>query len=762
MLHRPPSMGHVAPEMPELKDGGPIAELLGILTRRWQTIAITVAVAATLTGAYCVLVQPRYSARATLLIEPSGPEVLPVDGARNAEDPFGSTKYDYYLTQYRLLKSPTVARRVIDELKLASDPRFMDGLEQRSEGAPADGRELSDAPVVGRYIDQLEILPVRMTRLVSIGFESTDPHLAADVANAHAQAFVRHDLERAYGGMRQIREFIEGKLGELHKEMQATERALMDYQAAHHLLPVDLQKDVAGERFMDLSRKLTSAEAERIALEAEYRLVQSGEVNSAPSVFTDPTVQRLRDDYNRLELEHALLAAKWRPTYPALRQLRSQLERAKTLVDAEVRKAVEAMGSKYHTAAATVERIGEELAAQRSALVGRKDEEGKLLTLAREAETTRTLYGNLLEHVKKLDLIRGANISRISIAEPAVAPRHPSSPRTVFDLLLSIVTGLFVGAGLAFLLESTDRTIRDPRSLQRVTGIATLAIIPDVRAQGLPGPRTGRSGIGGGLPAVNGPGGTFAAGEKMEGASPLLLGTDVWPSAEAYRTLRTSLLLKQGPNAPRTIVFTSAVGNEGKTTTAVNTAVALASCGTNVLLIDADLRLPRCHEAIGLPRRPGLGEYLAGQLRSQPIQGTHIPNLSFVGAGRAPLNPTELLTSWRMWQLVRGARERFDYVIIDSPPVLAVSDPLLLANIADGVVLVVQSRRSREDHAQAAIMRLHEAGAVVLGAVLNRGEVGREYYHYTYTRGATEMPADGSEQIVVAGEASDESATEKA
>jgi len=777
VLHRAPSVAHAAPELPEWKDSGPIADLLGILKRRWRTIAISLATAMTLTAAYCAVVEPRYRARAILLIEPRGREVMPASGIGGTEDAFGSTKYDYYLTQYRLLKSPTIARRVIDDLKLASDLRFVDSVEQPVQQTPAGTEgaaagtegasvgneaagtaEAADAAIVGRYLQSLDILPERMTRLVSITFESRDPHLAAEVANAHAQAYISHDLEREYAGMRQIRTFLESKLQELYKEMQQAEQALMNYQSAHHLLPVDLNKDVAGARLMDLSRKLTEAEAERIALEAEYRLVQSGDANSIPSVVSNATIQRLREDYNRLELEHALLAAKWRPTYPALRQLRSQLDRAKSLLDTEFGKAIEAVGATYRSAVGTVDRIREELEAQRKLLVERKDEEGKLLTLAREAETTRTLYDNLLEQVKKIDIVRGANISHLSMAEPAVAPRHPSSPRTMFNLLLSMVTGVLVGMGIAFLRESIDRTIRDARGLQRATGIGTLAVVPDLRGPRLPKLGARRFGVdGANLPVVNGPGGKFAA---VEGPVETKLGidTEIWSSVEAYRTLRTSLLLKQAPNTPRTIVFTSAVGTEGKTTTAVNTAVALASCGTSVLLIDGDLRLPRCHESLGLPRRPGLGEYLAGQLRSQPIQSTDVPNLSFVSAGRAPLNPTELLTSWRMWQLVRGARERFDYVIIDSPPVLAVSDALLLANIADGVVLVVQSRRSREDQAHAAIMRLQQVGAVILGAVLNRGEVDHEYYHYAYARPASDPTVEEAEGVIVNEDAAGRSA----
>ena len=203
------------------------------------------------------------------------------------------------------------------------------------------------------------------------------------------------------------------------------------------------------------------------------------------------------------------------------------------------------------------------------------------------------------------------------------------------------------------------------------------------------------------------------------------------PSAEAYRTLRTSLLLNQTPTPPRVIVIASAVGTEGKTTTAVNTAASLASCGATVLLVDGDLRLPRCHEALGLPLDPGLSGYLAGQVLSQPIQATSVKNLSFVAAGRPVQNPAELLTSWRMWQFLKAARDHFDFVVIDSPPLLAVSDGLLLSNVADGVLLVVESGRSREEQVHAAMLRLHQTGAVALGVVLNRGETENEYYDYS-------------------------------
>ena len=253
----------------------------------------------------------------------------------------------------------------------------------------------------------------------------------------------------------------------------------MDFQSVHHLLPVDLRKDVASERLMDMSRRLTQVEAERIVLEAQYQLAQQGEYDSLPAVLTDSHIQRLREDYNRLQLDRALLAAKWRPTYPALRQLSAQLDQARELLRQEIAKVGESVKAKYVATKATSERLQAELEKQRLSLLSRKDVEGQLLTLAREAETTRALYDSLLARVKELDAAGGAEISNMSLAEAAMTPNRPSSPNVKLNLLLSLVTSLLFGSGIAFLRDSSDRTIRDTEGVHRATGLGTLAVIPE-------------------------------------------------------------------------------------------------------------------------------------------------------------------------------------------------------------------------------------------------------------------------------------------
>ncbi len=727
--------------LPEV-ERGTASELWSVLKRRWPVVALSMVVLVGGTGLYCLFATRWYEARAIVLIEARAPQIMGDQSISQVQDPFTSAKYDYYETQFQLLKSPTLARRVIEDLQLARDPRF-NTLDENPETA---GAEIRPA-LVAQYLQQLTVLPVRGTRLVTVEFDSTDPDVAADVANAHARLFVRTGLERLYGAMDHMRGFLQTKLAELQDRMQEAEGNLLKFQSAHHLLPVDLHKDVASERMMDLSRRLTAAEGDRIAQEAQYQLIERGHADSLPAVLANPLIQKLREEYDRLEVEHALLAGKFTNAYPRMQQLGAQLAHAKKLLAIETAKVVKGVEANYLASQRTADQLKDELEGQRTTLLGRKDAEGEFLTLTREAETTRALYDNVLTRVKSLDISGGADSSNISVAEPAIPPRKPARPDAPFNLALSFATSLLLGVGVAFLRDSWDRTIRSSGDIRRVTGLGTLAVVPDFdlpTAGSAPARLKARAQkAGNALVHVGNALVHVGNGNGHSKPQRLVIGNgSVPPLVEAYRTLRTSLLLSRA-TSPRVILVASASGTEGKTTTAVNTAAALASCGANVLLIDGDLRLPRCHDALGLDAHPGLTEYLAGLVSTAPYQATHLPNLSFLAAGDAVGNPSELLTCWLLPSLLRQARERFDFVIIDSPPILAVSDGLLLADLADGVVFVAERGKSRQNDVRLALQRLQQAGAVPLGAVLNRGGFESDYYRY-YARDVADHAGKGS------------------
>ena len=744
-------LGRVRPvEVPPPIEGGLVRDILAILRRQWKVMALTVLVVAGATAAYCEFATPWYTATATVLIDSRSPQLLNGQQIEQDPDALNSAKYDYYQTQFTLLVSPTLSARVIDQLGLAHDPRFV------PPGPPSTPLPPGADPtvlLVQQYLRLLTVLPVRGTRLVTVSFTSRDPQLATQVANTHVSLFLRRGVERVDQSMEQIRTFLQTKLRDLQDRLQGAETKLIKYQSAHKLLPVDLTQGVANERFTDLSRRLTASEADKITLDAQYELILRHDYDGLPAVLASPLIQKLREDMNKLEVDYALMAKKFRPTYPPLAQLAGQLETARALLRHETEKVVAGVEANHLAAAQTVRDLRRTLSAERRVLLEHKDTEGELLRLTRDVETTRALHDNVLARVKELDVAGGADSSNMSVAEAAVAPVWPSSPATKLALLLGLATGLVLGTGIAFLRDSWQRTVRDVQDVRLVTGLETLAIIPDFKAVSsapvherlrwrAAQARTAARKSLRRLRAV-----TPENGHASAVVPVLPIRTS--PSAEAYQTLRTALLLSRGSAHPRVILVTSAAAREGKTTTAVNAALALASCGATVLLMDGDLRLPRCHEALRVADHPGLTEYLSGSMVAHPIQPTSNANLSFIAAGGAAANPTELLTSWRLSALLRAVRKRFDYVVIDSPPVLAVSDGLLLANAVDGVLLVAESQRTAADRMQLAVLRLHQAGARLLGAVLNRGEVEREYYRYQYQRpqngaGASAVAAPGA------------------
>lgn len=712
------------------QEGQTIHDLWAVLARRWATIATIFGLVVGATALFCfVLATPQYAGVVTVLVESRGPQILNGQRLDEVNDAFTSSKYDYYQTEFQLLRSPALAAKVIASLDLGKNSAF----------APMP---MPEPTLIKTYLKNLVITPIRGTRLVTIEFDSTDAKLAADVANTHARLFVRSDLDRVYATMDQIRSFLETKLADLQTKRQEAETNLLNFQSSHHLLPIDLNKDVMSERLMDLSRRLTAAQAEKIALEAQYQVVQRREYDALPAVLNNSMIQKLREDYNKLDVEHELVARKFRPTYPQLQQLTAQLDHAGDLLRKEVKKVVDGVEASFLTASRNAEQLKAELEEQRQKLMERKDDEGEFIRLTREVETTRALYDNLLTRVKDLNVTVGAQTSNLSVAEDATVPTSPAYPTKKLFLVLGALTGALLGTGLAFLRESWDRTIRDVHDIRRTTGLGTLAVVPELEVSGpmaarerlkLRAARAQRLARARFKQVAERVSGNAVVAAAPKGPSLVLGNGHINASAEAFRTLRTELLLCRPSSTPRVLLVTSAVSGEGKTTTAVNTAAALATCGATVLLIDGDLRLSRCHEAIGLAEAPGLTEYLLGEVTSEPIQETSVERLSFLSAGRFVANPSELLTSWRMAKLLQMARERYDFVVIDSPPLLAVSDGLLLANLSDGVIVVTERGRSRHDHLRTILQRLHHTGAVAVGAVLNRGDADSEYYRYSRT-----------------------------
>lgn len=710
-------------------EGPELREYTRILWRRRWLVALFFAGVVISVGFFTLLETPLYRAEATLLIEPTDPQVIDIKHVIG--ESFGQEN-SYYVTQREMLRSRSLAAHVIEEHRLAEEPAFLGvdsspfatlagialapiHLVQRwlSPAREPNGED-SGSWLIDQYLVGLGIEPVPDSRLIRLYYSSSDPELAARVANGHARAYIAQGLALRTRANDEARRFLEGRLSELRSRLERAEAALNDYSRAQGIVSLDDRANVVVDRLADLNQRLTAAEAERIGAEADFRLVGQRSADSLPAVLESGVVKALKESLARLEGERASLANRFKPGYPRLAQLDAQIADGRQRLVREVKTIAAGIESTYLAAKSREDELRAQMDAQKAAALQLKDASVEYAILEHDAETARQLYGSVRQRIQETNIAAELRSSNVFIIDEAAPPLEPASPRTGRNLAFAMLLGLMGGFALAFLAEYLDNRLKGPQDVERYLGLASLGVVPDFvradasRARQLNANRKNGRGL---LAASN--------------AGALVLGAVEDPPAavtEAYRSIRTSILLSQAGEPPRTVLFTSSGEAEGKTTTALNMALMFARLGAPVLVIDADLRRPSCHRALGVRNATGLTEVLAGhegKLRRLELQKTEI---YFLGAGSVPPNPTELLGSQRMREVLARMRQRFAYVLIDAPPLAPVSDSVVLSTLVDGVVLVVDQLSTSRQIVRDARARLAYARAKVLGVVLNRSD----------------------------------------
>lgn len=707
---------------------------------------------------------PLYTAESTLLIERKGPQVLNIEQALT--ESLLPDEYDYYKTQYEILESRSLVAQVIKQQGLENNGLFtgkekmglverlwtraQEWVEQRIEqwfSSPSQDLEglyfLGVKPkLIDRYIDKmLRVQPVVRTRLVKVAFTTPDPALSAQVANAHVAAYIRQGLGQRTSANQEAERFLEEKLVELKERVEKSEAALNRYRRDQGIISLDDKENIVVDRLSDLNKRLTEAEAERIGLEAQSQLIRSREYDSLPDVIKNPLIQDLKGDLTRLEGEYAQLSAQFKPGYPRMVQLQAQVAETRSRLQREISRVVGGIESAYLAGVAKERDLRSKMDEQKTATLGLKDASVQYAILAREVDTNRQLYDSVLGRMKEVGMASELRTSNVSVIDQAQPPPKPSRPRKQLSFFLSAFLGLMGGVGLAFFFEYWDNTLKTPEEVERYLHLPNLTVVPDFLK--LNGHTYGyapkavhhtvnnkKSGVKGQKPALQ-PG--FGASKEL-----VIAHHPMSMLSEAYRTLRTSILLSRAGEPPRIILFTSGTHGEGKTSTTLNTAVVFAQMGVKVLVIDADLRRPRCHKALGVERGLGLTELLTGQREApEVIIPTGVENVSFLSSGSSPPNPAELLGSKKMRESLAFLREQYDYILIDSPPVIPVSDAVLLSTMVEGVVFVVGGQQTPKHVVREAQARLGYARAKVLGVVLNRVDVQNGdyayYYHHYYS-----------------------------
>lgn len=675
--------------------------------------AIVVGVAATM------LMTPIYRSSTTLQIDREAARVLNVDEVAPRESMIQGE--EFFQTQHGILRSRSLAERVVDSLGLASSDAFLDQMQvdvpRANEGSASQRAARRREAVLKAMAENLSVQPVRGSRLVVVSFDAPDPQLSARIANAVAENFIAANLDRKFDSSKYAREFLEQRIAQTRVRLEDAERQLVAYAASQQIINVTAPGSSNGEtqsldtsNLVALNGALSNARAARIAAEERWRQARSAAVNSMPEVNQNLTYQQLTQERARLQAQYEQGLQVYQPDFPQMRQMRAQIDELaaqQAQVAAGVRSSIQAQ---YTVAVNAENSLSRQVEALKGDVLDSRERSIQYNIIQREVDTSRTLYDGLLQRYKEVGVTGGVTSNNIFIIDRAEPPEKPSKPQILFNLIVAIILGLGLGVVIAFVIEALDETLATPEDVESKLGLPVLGAVPLLD----------------------------------KGQSPAAALGDVRSAfSEAYYSLRTALQFSTPHGVPNALLVTSSRPAEGKSTTAYAIALNLARIGKRVLLADGDLRNPSMHRLVDVSNDRGMSNFLSGDgdLVSL-VKPTVHPDLFFLPCGPLPPNPAELWGSDRLSRALREAAEQYDHVVIDGPPVLGFADAPLLSSAVEGTVFVLESRGTRRAQARGAIRRLLVGRGHLLGVVVTKfntksTQYGGYDYAYDYTYGGS-------------------------
>ena len=678
---------------------------------------------------------------------------LLIDNERNQTLSFGEggaaiiqqkDMVDYFNTQKAIIDSRTFADRVVRKLQLDKNPYFIAQKKKSSGGIMANVttfiRQLlpakSNTKTAAQFPDYKfrEELDPALTSMVLSGttleigiksnifkikFIATDPTVAAGIANGIAETYVENNLEIKVKPYRDAAEWLSARLVESRSRVGQTETRLQQYREGKGITSFD-KESVITQKLQELMTQQVEAEGKRHEAEIKYRQIMSvidkpDLLTTVPDIMNNLVIQSLRTEELTLRRQISELSEKFGAKHPQIIKANSQLEMVKKNINLEARKMLNAAKADYEVARSRENSIRGAIAGQKQEVLSLSRKAIDFNVIADESGSNKQFYELLLKKFQEASLSGGLNVSNIQIVDTAMVDGGPIKPKRAKNILLALLVGLFGGASLAFFLEYMDDTIKTAEDVDKVLKLPLLDIVP------LTNPDKG----------------------------PLFVLSDPKSNtAEAYRTIRTGIMLSSLDEEPfKVLLVTSAIPNEGKSTTAANLAVAMAQMGERVLLMDMDMRRHNLHDFFDIENSVGISDLIIDQSRlSNAVQKIEaVPNLYVITGGTKASNPSELLGSDRMKALITGLRGKFDRIILDSPPLMAFSDSLVLSRLADGVVLVAWGSRTHSAAIQQAVQSLKGINARILGLVLNKIDLARHasYSYYSYYSYYYESKNDG-------------------
>lgn len=706
----------VFPSSAEANDNrATITHLWRVLQKRRWLILGCLGVIGLFVTAISLVLPKRYDASSQLLLDLEGEEDLGLD---QVVMPIGIDLDTKLQTQVRIVQSDTIANTVIKQLGLQNNPAFF-GKQAMTARRDYDSLDLrARAALTNALHKNLNVKLVPKTEIMEIHFRSGDPKLAADVANAVASTYIEHNFQTKYQATRQTSEWLTKQLDDVKTLAEKKQEMVIAYQKKTGLFGTDESHNIVIDRLELMNKALSDAQTNRIVLEAKYRIALSARPDLIANIVPESLLGVLYKQQAESKAEYAELIAKYGASYPRVVQLQAQLKELDSSIGEEIRKVSETLRAEYQAALKSEEMLQATLDKQKDDAYNMNQDAIQYGIMKREVESSRDLYEGLLKKLKEAGILASLKSSDINIVDTASIPVVPIEPKLQLNIALGCMSGLLFGIALAFIVETVDSSIRTPEDVENYCALPSLGIIPSA-----------------------------APSEAMErNASrrtrtprfipPVTVEQPNSGSAEAFRALRTALMLSSPSTPPQVILVTSAMTKEGKSFVSTNLAAVLAQSGEKVLLVDSDMRRPAVNRYLGLPMNRGLSACLAGTENADAVTVPvhEIPALYVLPAGQTPPYPAELLGSEALPQLVRRWREQFRYIVIDTPPVLAVTDAVVSARVADVVVVVVRSEKTRQQSLIRTRDMLKKARAVIAGVVVNDLSLDsieyRQYYGY--------------------------------
>lgn len=694
------------------------------IRKRWPFVVLSMIIATVIAFVYTYRQPKIYEATCQVIIEPMAPQVLPgsKDVVELGTGTFWANK-EFYETQYRIIQSTSVGQRTAEKLGLQYDPDYA-GIVGPTHDLAALGRAIAA---------QLTVKPLKDSRLALITVSDRKPARAALIANTLADTYIEYNLDYKLEGARSAMAWLAEQEADLKRQLEESELKLYKYKKDRNLLAVSLddKQSMLSQNLASVNAKLTELHIRLLEADAKRKTIERARTNiteeeTLPEIRNNPAIEHLRDSYVQLSKEYADLSSRYGPEYPKMKALNGQMSTIRKAYEQEIDGVLATFQKSYEEMVDNERSLKALMEQQKKEAIELSKIEVEYKPLRRVSEQEEKMYGVIASRQKEIDITGPMKTNNVRVLERAIVPGSPVRPKPVQNLLLGLMMGLGAGIGLAFAIEALDNTLKTQQDVEQFLGTPVLGLVPIIGAA---------------------PGGEAAqVGDNLRERD---LGVFLDPksiAAECCRSIRTNILFMSPDRPLRTMVVTSPSPQEGKTTTAINLGVTMAEAGSRVLIVDTDMRRPRLHRSFGVPNQTGISTVIVGKATLQDaIKRTDVPNLDVLTCGPVPPNPSELLHTDRFGVVLADCAKLYDRIILDSPPTSAVTDPAVLGNLADGVVLVIKAGETTRESAMHARRQLATAKARLFGVVVNAIDFSnpaygyeyyyRNYYRYGYTYG---------------------------